>query len=84
MVEKIDHLKLLSIYHWAQILQQESVHMMFKMEDGLIIKKPSYTYQNARGYTIDNFTAPYDVAKMIIMIQEKRVQELEFLLILKM
>ena len=37
----------------------------YNVEDGGWIdnKKASYSYQNARGYTIDNFTAPYNVAK---------------------
>ena len=38
---------------------------VYNVEDGGWIdnKEASYSYQNARGYTIDNFTAPYDVAK---------------------
>jgi len=37
----------------------------YDIQDGGWIdnKKASYSYQNARGYTIDNFTAPYNVAK---------------------
>jgi outer membrane receptor protein involved in Fe transport len=37
----------------------------YDVQDGGWIdnKQTSYSYQNARGYTIDNFTAPYDVAK---------------------
>ena len=37
----------------------------YDVQDGGWIdnKQASYSYQNARGYTIDNFTAPYDVAK---------------------
>ena len=37
----------------------------YDVQDGGWIdnKKASYSYQNARGYTIDNFTSPYDVAK---------------------
>ena len=37
----------------------------YDVQDGGWIdnKEATYTYQNARGYTIDNFTAPYDVAK---------------------
>ena len=37
----------------------------YDVQDGGWIdnKRASYSYQNARGYTIDNFTAPYDVAK---------------------
>ena len=37
----------------------------YNVKDGGWIdnKKASYSYQNARGYTIDNFTAPYNVAK---------------------
>ena len=37
----------------------------YDVQDGGWIdnKKASYSYQNARGYTIDNFTAPYNVAK---------------------
>ena len=37
----------------------------YDVQDGGWIdnKQASYSYQNARGYTIDNITAPYDVAK---------------------
>ena len=37
----------------------------YDVQDGGWIdnKEATYTYQNARGYTIDNFTAPYDVAR---------------------
>ena len=57
--------------HWRHLLICQLVQIwlqdlsLYDVKDGGWIdnREARYSYQNARGYTIDNTTAPYDVAK---------------------